>query len=124
VGGFEFGCGSSREQAASAFAHAGFTLLVVGGMARTFRRNAANLGLLCVESPDFVRSLQAQFESPDIRSVRISGRLEVDFARASIQHEGREFGLLVPPELIQQLYLGGGIVEGLRRRFESRGGGV
>jgi homoaconitate hydratase len=124
VGGFEFGCGSSREQAASAFAHAGFMLLVVGGMARTFRRNAANLGLLCVESPDFVRSVQTRFESPDIRSVRIPGRLEVDFARASIRHDGREFGLLVPPELIQQLYLGGGIVAGLRRRFGSRGGGV
>jgi 3-isopropylmalate/(R)-2-methylmalate dehydratase small subunit len=46
-----FGCGSSREQAASAIK--GYELMVAAkGFARIFLQNAINLGLNCIVCPD------------------------------------------------------------------------
>lgn len=45
VGGMNFGCGSSREQAPEAFRHLGVAAMVAKSFARTFYRNAMNLGL-------------------------------------------------------------------------------
>jgi 3-isopropylmalate/(R)-2-methylmalate dehydratase small subunit len=45
VGGLNFGCGSSREQAPEAFKHLGVAALIAKSFARTFYRNSMNLGL-------------------------------------------------------------------------------
>jgi len=45
VGGKNFGCGSSREQAAAALKFAGVGAVIAGSFARIFFRNAINVGL-------------------------------------------------------------------------------
>jgi 3-isopropylmalate dehydratase small subunit len=45
VAGYNFGCGSSREQAPIALKMAGVSLVVAVNFARIFRRNAINIGL-------------------------------------------------------------------------------
>ncbi|NYB52242.1 MAG: 3-isopropylmalate dehydratase small subunit [Methanobacteriaceae archaeon] len=45
VAGWNFGCGSSREQAAVALKHAGVDAIVAKSFARIFYRNAINVGL-------------------------------------------------------------------------------
>ena len=45
VAGENFGCGSSREQAAIAIKEAGVQLVVAKSFARIFFRNAINIGL-------------------------------------------------------------------------------
>ena len=45
VGGRNFGCGSSREQAPVALKHAGVSAIVAKSFARIFYRNAINIGL-------------------------------------------------------------------------------
>lgn len=117
VGGFNFGCGSSREQAATAFAAAGFELLIVGSVARTFRRNAANHGLLCLEAPEFVQALHDELQGDAPRTVALEDEIEVDFSSGTVRQGGREFAVEIPPVLIQELYLDGGVVERMRRRF-------
>lgn len=52
VGGVNFGCGSSREQAPEAFKYLGVSALVAKSFARTFYRNAINLGLPAVVCKD------------------------------------------------------------------------
>lgn len=52
VAGANFGCGSSREQAVTALKHAGVRAVVAKSFARIFYRNAVNLGLTVVVSPD------------------------------------------------------------------------
>jgi 3-isopropylmalate dehydratase small subunit len=47
-----FGCGSSREQAVIALKHAGVSAVVAKSFARIFYRNAINLGLPVIISPD------------------------------------------------------------------------
>ena len=57
VAGYNFGTGSSREQAATALKAAGVPLVVAGSFGDIFKRNAINNGLVCVESPALVADL-------------------------------------------------------------------
>jgi methanogen homoaconitase small subunit len=50
VAGKNFGCGSSREQAAIALKEAGVVAVVAPGFARIFFRNAINIGLPLIEA--------------------------------------------------------------------------
>jgi len=52
VAGGNFGCGSSREQAPIALKAAGVSAVVAKSFARIFFRNAINIGLLVIESPE------------------------------------------------------------------------
>ena len=45
VAGWNFGCGSSREQAPVALKHAGISIIIAKSFARIFYRNAINIGL-------------------------------------------------------------------------------
>src|SRR5207237_9361878 len=49
VSGFNFGTGSSREQAVTDLKPKGMPLVVVAGFSQTYLRNAFNNGFLCVE---------------------------------------------------------------------------
>ncbi len=51
VGGDNFGCGSSREQAPLALKTAGVSVVIARYFARIFYRNAINIGLPVVEAP-------------------------------------------------------------------------
>ncbi|MDR1692443.1 MAG: 3-isopropylmalate dehydratase small subunit [Oscillospiraceae bacterium] len=52
VGGANFGCGSSREHAPLALKASGVAAVVAGSFARIFYRNAINIGLTIIESPE------------------------------------------------------------------------
>ena len=57
VSGYNFGTGSSREQAATALKAAGIPLVIAGSFGDIFKRNAINNGLVCIESPELVKDL-------------------------------------------------------------------
>ena len=61
VSGYNFGTGSSREQAATALKAAGVPLVIAGSFGDIFKRNAINNGLVCIESPDLVSDLTNLF---------------------------------------------------------------
>ncbi|KAG1221632.1 hypothetical protein G6F68_020870 [Rhizopus microsporus] len=52
VGGFNFGTGSSREQAATAIKSRGIQIMVAGSYSDIFKRNSVNNALLLIESPE------------------------------------------------------------------------
>ncbi|MFH2036243.1 MAG: homoaconitase, partial [Candidatus Zixiibacteriota bacterium] len=49
VGGFNFGTGSSREQAATALKYRGIRMVLAGSFSQTYKRNAINNGFLVIE---------------------------------------------------------------------------
>ena len=51
VGGYNFGCGSSREHAPIAIKAAGISCVIAKTFARIFYRNAINIGLAILECP-------------------------------------------------------------------------
>ncbi|KAI0772388.1 homoaconitase [Trametes elegans] len=61
VSGYNFGTGSSREQAATALKAAGVPLVVAGSFGDIFKRNAINNGLVCVECPELVADLTREY---------------------------------------------------------------
>ena len=61
VGGFNFGTGSSREQAATALKYKGIKLVIAGTFNETYKRNALNNGFLLIECPELVNDLKNKF---------------------------------------------------------------
>ncbi|KAF2710691.1 homoaconitase [Pleomassaria siparia CBS 279.74] len=64
VAGFNFGCGSSREQAATAILAKGIPLVVAGSFGNIFSRNSINNALMGVEVPKLANRLREVFSSP------------------------------------------------------------
>lgn len=67
VSGYNFGTGSSREQAATAIKYAGIPLVIAGSFGDIFKRNAINNGLICIESPELVTDLTNEYAKDGVR---------------------------------------------------------
>ncbi|EIN09856.1 homoaconitase [Punctularia strigosozonata HHB-11173 SS5] len=79
VSGYNFGTGSSREQAATALKAAGVPLVLAGSFGDIFKRNAINNGLVCVEAPALVAELTAAYAKDGKRGAGgRQGELTVD----------------------------------------------
>lgn len=63
VSGFNFGCGSSREQAATAILAKKIPLVVAGSFGNIFSRNSINNALMGVEIPELVQRLRKHFST-------------------------------------------------------------
>lgn len=66
VSGFNFGCGSSREQAATAILAKKIPLVVSGSFGNIFSRNSINNALMGVEVPKLVTRLRETFSSTTV----------------------------------------------------------
>jgi homoaconitate hydratase len=79
VAGYNFGTGSSREQAATALKAAGIPLVVAGSFGDIFKRNAINNGLVCLECPELVQDLTEAYAKDGRRGAGgKQGELTVD----------------------------------------------
>ncbi|KAF9421670.1 mitochondrial Homoaconitase [Podila epigama] len=113
IGGFNFGTGSSREQAATALLSAGVKLLIAGSFSETFKRNSINNGLLLMESPDLVRDL-VQARGRTRLTDRTGWKATVSLAsgRVEIETDGAEKKVYRVGGLgksIQELWVAGGL---------------
>lgn len=66
VSGFNFGCGSSREQAATALLAKKIPLVVAGSFGNIFSRNSINNALMGLEVPILVQRLREAFSSKEV----------------------------------------------------------
>ncbi|KAI0819435.1 homoaconitase [Trametes gibbosa] len=79
VSGYNFGTGSSREQAATALKSAGIPLVIAGSFGDIFKRNAINNGLVCVECPELVADLTREYAKDEKRGAGgVDGELTVN----------------------------------------------
>ena len=59
VGGWNFGCGSSREHAPIAIQASGVSCVIAASFARIFYRNAINIGFPILECPEASAAIRA-----------------------------------------------------------------
>ena len=59
VGGWNFGCGSSREHAPLCIKTAGISVVIAKSFARIFYRNSINIGLPILECPEAADAIAA-----------------------------------------------------------------
>ncbi|KAK7032883.1 hypothetical protein R3P38DRAFT_2618769 [Favolaschia claudopus] len=79
VSGYNFGTGSSREQAATALKAAGIPVVIAGSFGDIFKRNAINNGLVCLECPELVGDLTRDYAKGASRGAGgLQGELTVD----------------------------------------------
>lgn len=109
IAGRNFGCGSSREQAATALTARGVALIVAASISQTFQRNAFNNGAIAIECPELVDHLRDVLSpAPEIRCV-IGPELHVHFDLGLIRCGERKFGFTPPNQTAQSLIVAGGL---------------
>jgi homoaconitate hydratase len=120
VGGYNFGTGSSREQAATALQAAGIPLVIAGSFSQTYLRNAFNNGLLCIECPalvDRLREVHAREIGAGARTLIPGSSIDVDFSRGLVVWEGESFRFPALGSVPQGLVVAGGIEKQVRTRL-------
>ena len=110
VGGKNFGCGSSREQAPLALKFSGVKSVVAESFARIFFRNAINIGLPVIEFKGISKAVEDRDE------------LVVDFDKGEIcdVSNGRMFKVAKLPTFLLEILSDGGLIENLRRRMKKK----
>ncbi len=112
VGGFNFGTGSSREQAVTALKFADIPLVIAGSFSQTYLRNAFNNGFLCIETPELVNRLRAKYADAIAhkeKTIIPGDTIEVDFATSTIRYDGEQFTFPALGSVPQSLVVAGGV---------------
>ncbi|KAH8908385.1 homoaconitase [Coniochaeta sp. PMI_546] len=84
VSGFNFGCGSSREQAATAILARKIPLVVAGSFGNIFSRNSINNALMTLETPKLVERLRKTFGKDKKLTRRTGWKLVWDVRRSKV----------------------------------------
>jgi len=110
VGGKNFGCGSSREQAPLALKYAGVKCVLAESFARIFFRNAINIGLPAIEQ----KGISASAENCDM--------ITIDLKAGTMQNlsNGKSYQVDKLPPFILGILSDGGLIENLRRRLNKK----
>ena len=110
VAGNNFGCGSSREDAPLAIKSAEISCVIARSFARIFYRNAINIGLTILESPEAADNLKE------------GDRIEVDTATGSIKNLSRSetYGAAPFSSVVQEIIDDGGLVAFVRKRLKKK----
>ncbi|MBP3701054.1 MAG: 3-isopropylmalate dehydratase small subunit [Lachnospiraceae bacterium] len=104
VGGWNFGCGSSREHAPLAIKTAGISCVIAKTFARIFYRNAINIGLPILECEAASNGIEAGDE------------VEVNFDTGVITNvtKGETYQAEPFPEFIQEIIRKGGLMASIK----------
>ena len=106
VGGFNFGCGSSREHAPMVIKESGISCVIAKTFARIFYRNAINIGFPILECPEAAEA------------VKSGDTVSVDYDTGVITDEttGQKFQAAAFPPFINNIIQEGGLLPYLKSR--------
>ena len=104
VGGWNFGCGSSREHAPIAIKASGISLVIAKSFARIFYRNAINIGLAIVESEAAADAIA----EGDVVTADLDNGVLIN------ETTGERYEIEPFPAFIQTIIENGGLVESIK----------
>lgn len=109
VGGFNFGCGSSREHAPMVIKESGISCVIAKTFARIFYRNAINIGLAILECPEASEKIQSGDE------------VAIDFDTGLITNltKGETYQANPFPAFIKEIIQAGGLMADIKKRQEA-----
>ncbi len=104
-----FGCGSSREHAPISIKACGVSCVIAKSFARIFYRNAFNIGLPILESPEASEKISQGDE------------IEVDVVKGIIRNitKKEEYMVSPIPPFMQELINAGGLMEWVKKKAKS-----
>ena len=105
VAGKNFGCGSSREQAAICLKEAGIGAVIAKSFSRIYFRNCINVGLPAVTSSEAANTINAGDE------------VTIDFTKGKIISPTGTFDFPPLPEAILGIVAAGGLIPYTRKRL-------
>ncbi len=103
VAGANFGCGSSREQAATSLKYAGIACVVAKSFSRIFFRNAINQGLALVQSKEAHEALNQ------------GDTITIDFASGEITTPTQKLSFPPLPDFVMGILEDGGLILHVKR---------
>ena len=107
VAGYNFGCGSSREQAASCLVSAGVGAVIAKSFSRIFFRNAINWGLPVITNS----------EIQDL--VKKGDEIEIDLEDGKIYVKGKEFTFPPLRDEVKEILDAGGLINYLKKKLKE-----
>ena len=110
VGGYNFGCGSSREHAPIAIQASGASCVIAASFARIFYRNAINIGLAILECPEASEKIDSGDE------------VAIDFDTGVITNltKGETYQANPFPDFIKKIIQAGGLMADIKNRQEAK----
>jgi homoaconitate hydratase len=120
VSGFNFGTGSSREQAATCLKAKGIPLVIAASFSQTYLRNAYNNGFLCIEVPELVTRLREQFAKQIAsreKTIIPGDEIAIDFTSGTITWRDEKFTFPALGSVPQSLVIAGGAENVVAKRL-------
>ena len=110
VGGYNFGCGSSREHAPLVIKESGISCVIAKTFARIFYRNAINIGLAILECPEASEKIDSGDE------------VAIDFDTGVITNltKGETYQANPFPDFIKKIIQAGGLMADIKNRQEAK----
>lgn len=108
VGGINWGCGSSREQAVVCLSEANVGAIIGKSFARIYYRNCLNNALPAIVSPEAVDAIQN------------GETIEIDLAAGVIRCSAGAFTFPPLPEAVMEIFNAGGLIAYTRQKLEKQ----
>ena len=110
LGGYNFGCGSSREHAPMVIKESGISCVIAKTFARIFYRNAINIGLAILECPEASEKIDSGDE------------VAIDFDTGVITNltKGETYQANPFPDFIKKIIQAGGLMADIKNRQEAK----
>lgn len=103
VGGKNWGCGSSREQAVTCLKERGIGAIIAKSFARIYYRNCLNEGLPIIVCP------------PAVEAIEKGQTIAIDFDKGEIHAEGKTFTFAPYPDFVRGLIEDGGLIPHVKK---------
>ena len=116
LGGYNFGTGSSREQAATSLMYRGIQIVIAGSFSQTYKRNAINNGFLVIEAPSLLNDIKSRFGTENL-TIRTGISITVDFERSKILTDSKEYLINPIGVAAQELIISKGLENWVKERI-------
>jgi homoaconitate hydratase len=108
LAGFNFGTGSSREQAATALKYFGIQMVIAGSFSETYKRNAINNGFILVECPELIRDLHNS-QGSDFLTKPLDTPISVAMKSSTISFDEKDYSFNALGPIAQELIIEDGL---------------